>query len=164
LADLVEYWLNWWSNGTTGLDGTSGEMPGIPLPARFSRESDESALDMVSGGLSLPPDTPPEMRGLFQLLADVSAPAALGERTAEPAALSRVRRCDPAPGVSHAALQAGPVHVFLAACPSSRQANRQAVIAAVGLGGTAAAYATRPIRRGHPEFHVTTPQGKGRLE
>lgn len=139
-------------------------MPGIPLPARFRRERDELALDKPRRAVPTTGCPAGEMRGLSQLLAGLSVPAA-------PATRSRsLRRC---PGSGAAILRpacptlpAGPTRCMSSwrLVPHHARPGRRAVNVADGLGGTAAAYATQPIRRDYPEFHVTTPQGKGRLE
>jgi hypothetical protein len=125
----------------TGPDASSGEMPGFPLPGRLGREHDEPALDMILDGLSPPPDAPPQMRGLSQMLSDLHAPAGPGELTAEAEVLAGFRRCVPAADVSGAAGR--PARHKTPGRPARHRAGLAAalVVAAAGLGGTAAAYA-----------------------
>jgi hypothetical protein len=125
----------------TGPDASSGKMPGFPLPGRLGRERDELALDAILDGLSPPEDALPQLRGLSQLVADLSAPAGPGELTAEAEVLSGFRRCVAAAGASCVARR--PVRRRSSWRFARHRARLAAglVIVAAGLGGTAAAYA-----------------------
>jgi hypothetical protein len=125
----------------TGPDASSDEMPGFPLPGRLGRERDELALDVILDGLSPPADALPQLRGLSQLLADLAAPAGRGELTAEAKVLSGFRRCVAAAGASRVARRPVRSRSTRPLAPHHTRLAAGLVIAAAGLGGTAAAYA-----------------------
>lgn len=117
-------------------------MPEVPLPRPGQpRELDESWLDMILNGQSLPPDAPQEMHALAEALADVAGPAEAGNLPGEGTARFAFtrRRASPA-GVSPAARPAKPRRSRLSALLSTRLAV-VLVAAAVVLGCTAAVYA-----------------------
>ena len=128
-------------NAASGPDASSGEMAHFPRSDRLSRECDEPVLDMILDRVPPPPEAPPEMAALPQLLADLSGPAEPGELAGQAAVLSRFRsRMGPA-GVARPPRS-----------PARRESRWRLVrhgprlaagllVAAVGLGGTAAAYA-----------------------
>ena len=116
-------------------------MPQFPMPGRAGRELDESLLDMIVNGQSLPPDSPQEMHALAQALADLAGPAEPGKLAGEAVARSAFTR-----------RRASPAGVVPAARPARRRQSRFSrvlsarlaavlVAAALGLGGTAAVYA-----------------------
>ena len=128
-------------NGVSGPDARSSDMPRFPRTGRLGGEPDELVLDMILKRASLPPGATPEMAGLPEMLADLAGPAEPDELAGEAAVLARFRsRVRPAGG-SGAARR-----------PAWRKAPRRRarygprlatglVVAAIGLGGSAAAYA-----------------------
>jgi hypothetical protein len=128
-------------NGTGGPDAWSSEMPRFPRPGGLSRERDEPVLDMILDRVSLPPEAPPEMAALPQMMADLAGPAGPEELAGEAAVLSRFRnRLAPA-GVSPAARPPGRRRSSQRLAPHSPRLAAGMVVAVVALGGTAAAYA-----------------------
>ncbi len=119
-------------------DASHGEMPGFHFPGRPGPEADD-LLGMILDGQSLPPDVPEDLHALAATLADLAGPAGPGELAGEAAVRSALaRRASPA-GVSPArpARRKPPRR----APPCSARAAAGLVVAAIGLGGTAAAYA-----------------------
>ena len=114
-------------------------MPEFPFPGRAGRERGEPVLDMIISGRSLPPDAPQEMHALADALADLAGPAEPGKLPGEAAArFAFTRRRAVAAGVWPAALRPARRRSW----PSARRAGlAAALVAAVGLGGTAAVYA-----------------------
>jgi hypothetical protein len=119
-------------------DASPSEMPGFPSPSQPGCELGEPLLDALLDGRSLPPDAPGEARAVAQMLADLAGPAEPGELAGEAAARSVLAR------------SRSPVRVE----PTTRRPARRRswparyarpavalIAAAVGLGGTAAAYA-----------------------
>jgi hypothetical protein len=121
-------------------DASSGEMRGFPFPGRPGRELDESLLDAFLDGQSLPPDAPEELRAVAEMLADAAGPAEPAELAGEAAARSAFARLASPAGVSPPARSARRKRSRLTVPRSSRIAAAL-VAAAIGLGGTAAAYA-----------------------
>jgi hypothetical protein len=115
-------------------------MPEFPFPSRPDRELDESLLDMIVNGQSLPPDSPQEMHALAAALADLAGPAEPGKLAGEAAARFAFthRRASPA-GVLPAARPARRRQSRFSRVLSARLAA-VLVAAALGLGGTAAVY------------------------
>ncbi len=119
----------------------SEEMPGLPFPRQPAMPLDESLLDALLTGTSLPPDAPEQVRRLADLLASIADPAAPGALTGEAAARAAFAR-----GACPAAM---PPARGLASWRSPRRlaaflATRLAAVlaaVAIGLGGVAAAYA-----------------------
>ena len=115
-------------------------MPQFPFPGRAGRELDESMLDMIVNGQSLPPACPQEMHALAAALADLAGPPEPGKLAGEAVArLAFTRR------------RASPAGVVPAARPARRRQSRfprlrsgrlaaVLVAAALVLGGTAAVY------------------------
>jgi hypothetical protein len=117
-----------------------GEMPGF-FPGRPGGEHDEPLLDMILERRPVPPGAPPEIHGLAHMLAAVAGPAEPGELTGEAATLAAFTRLGFPVGVSPAAPRSARRSV-----PEWRARGRLPLAAAltavaVGLGGTAAAYA-----------------------
>jgi len=120
---------------------SSGEMPGFPFPGRPGSELDESLLDALLNGHSLPPEAPEQARVIAELLASLAGPACPGELAGEAAARSVFARNASPAGISPSARQS-------ARRGRSPMLNRLSaglaatlIAAAVGLGGAAAAYA-----------------------
>jgi hypothetical protein len=118
----------------SGPGAFSGEMPGFPFPGRPGRELDESLLDMILNGQSLPPDAPEEMHALAEMLADLVGPAEPGELAGEAAARFAFARGASPAGVSPAARR----RLSWLSSLSTRLAA-VLVAGAVGLGSVAAA-------------------------
>jgi len=124
-------------NAGSGPGASSGEMARFPRSNRPSRERDEPVLDMILDRVPPPPETPPQMAALPPLLADLSGPAEPGELAMQAAVLSRFRsRVRPA-GTAPPARRK-PLRRL---APHGPRLAAGLVVAAVGLGGTAAAYA-----------------------
>jgi hypothetical protein len=124
----------------SGQDAPSDEMPKFARQARLSREHEDLALDMLLDGMPLPPEAPSEMSALPSMLADLSGPAGPGELVGEAAALSRFRRHASPAGISS---RRKPERRMPSWQSPARRGQLAAVLAAaaIGLGGTAAAYA-----------------------
>jgi hypothetical protein len=124
----------------SGQDAPSHEMPKFARQARLSQEREELALDMLLDGMPLPPEAPPEMSALPLMLAELSGPAGPGELAGETVALSRFRRHPSPAGISS---RRKPERRMPSWQSPARRAQLAAAltVAAIGLGGTAAAYA-----------------------
>ena len=124
----------------SGQDAPSYEMPKFARQARLGREHEELALDMLLDGMPLPPEAPSEMTALPLMLADLSGPAGPSELAGEAAALSRFRRHHSPAGISS---RRRPERRMPSRQSPARRAQLAAAltVAAIGLGGTAAAYA-----------------------
>lgn len=124
----------------SGQDAPFYEMPKFARQARLDREHEELALDMLLDGLPLPPEAPSEMTALPLMLADLSGPAGPSELAGEAAALSRFRRHHSPAGISS---RRRPERRMPSRQSPARRAQLAAAltVAAIGLGGTAAAYA-----------------------
>jgi len=122
----------------SGRDALHGEMPGFAFPGR---PHDEPLLDMIFERRPVPPGAPPEMHDLARILAALTGPAEPGELAGEAAALRAFRRLASPAGARSAALRA------LRRWRSRRPARGRPrlatalIVAVVGLGGTATAYA-----------------------
>ncbi len=116
-------------------------MPQFPMPGRTGRELDDSLLDMIVNGQSLPPGSPQEMHALAEALADLAGPAEPGKLAGEAVARSAftLRRASPA-GVVPAARPARRRQSRFSRLRSGRLAAAL-VATALALGGTAAVYA-----------------------
>src|SRR5258708_3914391 len=131
-------------------DASQSEMPGFSPPSWPGRELGEPLLDALLHGRSLPPDAREEARVVAEMLAELAGPAEPGELAGEAGARFGFARSASPAGVSPAARR-----------PTRRPAQRPArrrrswpfrsarpvaalIAAAIGLGGTAAAYA-RPM-------------------
>jgi hypothetical protein len=121
----------------SGPDASSGEMHGFLFPGT---ELDEPLLDIILNGQSLPPDAPEQVRALAEMLAALSSPAGPGELAGKEEARSAFARAIPPAGVSPVARPARRSQSLLTV-PRSTRLAAALVAAAVGLGGTAAAYA-----------------------
>ena len=121
----------------SGPVASPGEMTRSTRSDRISRERDEPVLDMILDRVSPPPEAPPEMAALPQLLADLSGPADPGELAGQAAVLYRFRSRI---GPTGAAPPARRKSLWRLA-PHGPRLAAGLVVAAVGLGGTAAAYA-----------------------
>jgi hypothetical protein len=121
----------------SGPDASSGEMHGFLFPGTGL---DEPLLDMILNGQSLPPDAPEQVRALAEMLAALSSPAGPGELAGKEEARSAFARAIPPAGVSPVARPARRSQSLLTV-PRSTRLAAALVAAAVGLGGTAAAYA-----------------------
>ena len=121
----------------SGSDASSGEMHGFLFPGT---ELDEPLLDIILNGQSLPPDAPEQVRALAEMLAALSSPAGPGELAGKEEARSAFARAIPRAGVSPVARPARRSQSLLTV-PRSTRLAAALVAAAVGLGGTAAAYA-----------------------
>ncbi len=128
-------------------DASQSEMPGFSPPSWPGRELGEPLLDALLDGRSLPPDAREEARVVAEMLAELAGPAEPGELAGEAGARFGFARSASPAGVSPAARR-----------PTRRPAQRPArrrrswpfrsarpvaalIAAAIGLGGTAAAYA-----------------------
>jgi hypothetical protein len=121
-------------------DAMDGEMPGF-IPGRPGGEHDEPLLDMIFERRPIPPGAPPEMHDLARMLAAAAGPAEPGELTGEAAALAAFSRLASRPGISPAAPRSA--RRWLSGRPPRGRLPLAAalVVAAAGLGSTAAAYA-----------------------
>jgi hypothetical protein len=119
-------------------DASPSEMPGFPFPSQPGCELGEPLLDALLDGRSLPPDAPGEARAVAQMLADLAGPAEPGELAGEAAARSVLARGGPPVRVGPPARPAPRRRSWAARCARPAAAL---IAAAVGLGGTAAAYA-----------------------
>jgi hypothetical protein len=113
-------------------------MPRFPLPSRPGSELGEPLLDALLDGQTLPPDAPEQARTVAEMLADLAGPAEPGELAGEAAARSAFARCPSPAGVSPPARRSGRRRSWPSRSPRLAAAL---IAAAVGLGGTAAAYA-----------------------
>jgi hypothetical protein len=109
-------------------------MPGFPFPGRAGRELDQSLLDALADGQSLPPDAPEELRAVADMLAGLADPEGPGELAGEAAARAAFARL-----VSPARVSRPPARrrSWLSAPRAGLAAAL--VAAAAGLGGVAAA-------------------------
>jgi hypothetical protein len=116
------------------------EMPGF-FPGRPGGEHDEPLLDMILERRPLPPRAPPEMHDLARMLAAVAGPAEPEELAGEAVTLAAFTRLTPPPGTSPAAPRSA--RRWLSGRPPRGRLPLAAalVVAAAGLGSTAAAYA-----------------------
>jgi hypothetical protein len=135
-------------------DASHDEMPGFPTPSRPGGEHDEPLLDMIFDGRVIPPDAPPEMHDLQQMLSVLAGPAEPGELAGEAAARAAFIRLASPAGVS-VTVSRPPAHQGTRRPAShrvprrrqSRRAGRRTGLAAAlcaaaaMLAGTAAAYA-----------------------
>jgi len=119
-------------------DASPSEMPGFPFPGQPGCELGEPLLDALLDGRSLPPDAPGEARAVAQMLADLAGPAEPGELAGEAAARSVLARTGPPVPIGPAARRLARQRSWAARCARPAAAL---IAAAVGLGGTAAAYA-----------------------
>jgi hypothetical protein len=115
-------------------------MPGF-FPGRPGGEHDEPLLDMILERRPIPPGAPPEIHGLAHMLAGVAGPAEPGELTGAAATLAAFTRLGSPAGISLAAPRSA-----RRSMPEWRARGRLPLAAAltavaVGLGGTAVAYA-----------------------
>jgi hypothetical protein len=116
-------------------------MPGFSHPSRPSRELGEPLLDALLEGRSLPPDAPVELCAVAEMLADLAGPAEPGELAGEAAArLGLARTAHPA-GISPAAHRSARQRRSWMSVPGAVRLGGALIVAAVGLGGAAAAYA-----------------------
>jgi hypothetical protein len=122
----------------SGQDATPGEMPGFPFTGRPASELDE-LLDMILNGQSVPPDAPGEIHDLAETLAGLDGPGEPDELAGEAAVVrfALARTASPA-GVSPArpARRKPPRRTV----PRSMRVAAALAVAAIPLGGTAAAY------------------------
>ena len=122
----------------SGQDATPGEMPGFPFTGRPGSVLDE-LLDMILNGRSLPPDAPEEIHDLAETLASLDGPGEPDELAGEAAVVrfALARKASPA-GVSPArpARRKPPRRTV----PRSARVAAALAVAAIPLGGTAAAY------------------------
>jgi hypothetical protein len=125
----------------TGPGASSDEMHGFPFPGRAGRELNESLLDALLNGQSLPPDAPEQACAVAEMLASVAGPAGPCELAGEAAALSAFARSASPADTSPAA--GWPTRRRLAWLPAAATGRLAAALLAVatGLGGAAAAYA-----------------------
>jgi hypothetical protein len=116
-----------------------GEMPGN-LPGRPGGEH-EPLLDMIFERRPIPPGAPREIHDLAHMLAAAAGSAESGELAGEAAALAAFTRQFSSPGTSPAARR--PAWGWLSGRPPRGKLPLAAalVVAATGLGSTAAAYA-----------------------
>src|SRR5215470_20124180 len=122
-------------------NASSGEMPGFFRPSRPSRELGEPLLDALLEGRSLPPGAPVELCAVAEMLADLAGPAEPGELAGEAAArLGLARTAHPA-GISPAAHRSARRRRSWMSVPGAVRLGGALIVAAVGLGGAAAAYA-----------------------
>ena len=132
-------------------------MPEFPFPGRTDRELDESLLDMIVNGQSLPPDSPQEMHALAEALADLAGPAEPGKLAGEAVArFAFTRRRASRAGVLPAARPARRRQSRLSRLLSARLAA-VLVAAALGLGGTAAVYAGMLLGPVHTHHAIGAP-------
>jgi hypothetical protein len=126
----------------TGSDASWPEMPGFPLPRRPATPLDESVLDALLTGTSLPPDAPHQAHTVADMLASLADPAAPGALAGEAAARRAFARSTSPASISAAGRRpdsGGRSRV--AAFVTTRLAAALAAVA-VALGGAAgAAYA-----------------------
>jgi hypothetical protein len=126
----------------TGSDASWPEMPGFPLPRRPATPLDESVLDALLTGTSLPPDAPHQARTVADMLASLADPAAPGALAGEAAARRAFARSTSPASISAAGRRpASGGRSRVAAFVTTRLAAALAAVA-VALGGAAgAAYA-----------------------
>jgi hypothetical protein len=124
----------------SGPDAMHDEMPGI-FPGRPGGEHGEPLLDMLLERRPIPPGAPPELHDLARMLAAAAGPAEPGDLAGEAAVLAAFTRRVTRPGPSHAAPRSA--RRWLSGRPPRGRLPLAAalVVAAAGLGSTAAAYA-----------------------
>jgi hypothetical protein len=86
----------------SGPDASWDEMPGFPFPHRPVTELDESLLDALLTGTSLPPGAPEQARAVADMLASLAEPAGPGLLAGEAAARSAFARAPSPAGISPA--------------------------------------------------------------
>jgi hypothetical protein len=125
----------------SGPDALHGEMPGLAFPGRPGGEHDGPLLDMIFERCPVPPWALPEMHDLARMLAALAGPAEPGELAGEAAALNAFRRLASPARARPAALR--PLRRWRSRRPARGRARLAAalIVAVVGLGGTATAYA-----------------------
>src|SRR5258708_36323877 len=159
----------WWltgrgrCNAMGSPDASQSEMPGFSPPSWPGRELGEPLLDALLDGRSLPPDAREEARVVAEMLAELAGPAEPGELAGEASAPV---------GFAHSASPAGvsPAARRPTRRPAPRPARRRRswpfrsarpvaalIAAAIGLGGTPAAYAGPMPRPIHPLPHHIIP-------
>jgi hypothetical protein len=116
-----------------------GEMPGFS-PGRPGGEHDEPLLDMILERRPLPPGAPPEIHGLARMLAAVAGPAEPGDLAGQDAAQAAFTRLTSRVGTSHAALRSARRSLSERPARGRLPLAAALVVAAAGLGSTAAAY------------------------
>jgi hypothetical protein len=120
-------------------DASHNEMPRFARQAGLSQEHEALALDMLLDGLPMPPEAPPELSALPAMLADLCGPAEASELAGETSTVTRFR-CHVSPaGISPA--PAGRSRPGWRLAVSRSRVAAVVAVVAVGLGGTAAAYA-----------------------
>jgi hypothetical protein len=158
----------------SGSDASSPEMPGFPLSRRPAMPLDESVLDALLTGRSLPPDAPCQARAVADMLASLADPAVPGALAGEAAARRAFARA------------ASPASTSRAGGQHRRQAPRRlpaalttrlaaaAMACIVALGGVAAAayagalpaaiqdFAHRVIDAPAAQHHAPNPPGQQR--
>ncbi len=123
----------------SGPSASSGEMPGFPRFRKPAPELDDSLLDALLSGDSLPPDAPGQARMMAEMLASLADPAVPGALAGEAAARTAfVRAASPAALSPATRRSERHRHRWV---PGSLAARLGAAVAAVafGLGGAAAA-------------------------
>src|SRR6266700_8034432 len=125
----------------SGPGASSSEMPGFSRSCSVGPELDEHLLDAILAGQHLVPDAPGQAHVVAEMLASLVGPAGLGELGGEEAARSAFARAASISGISPAARRPARRKPSRRAAPIKGRLAGALVAAAVGLGGTAAAYA-----------------------
>ena len=151
----------------SGPDAMHDEMPGF-FPGRPGGEHDEPLLDMILERRPIPPGAPPEFHGLARMLAAVAGPAEPGDLAGQDAAHAAFARLASRPGTSHAALRSAQRSLSERPARGRLPLAAALVVAAAGLGSTAAAFVgvlPSPIQHfahetigAPPPFHGVSPR------
>ncbi|HEV2377518.1 MAG TPA: hypothetical protein VGS19_35800 [Streptosporangiaceae bacterium] len=123
----------------SGRHASSSEMPGFYVPGRPGNDLDEPLLDALLSGKPISPEASPQVSAVADMLAILSGRPEPGELAGERAArLAYASRRSPVV-ISHAARRPTRRRSWLTVRPARLIAV--GLMAALGLGGTAAAYA-----------------------
>lgn len=126
----------------SGPDASWDEMPGFPFPRRPAGELDESLLDALLTGTSLPPGAPEQARTVADMLASLADPAGPGALAGEAAARSAFARAPSPASISPAGRRPARRRPRQRGFRLSIRLAAALTAVTIGLGGaTAAAYA-----------------------
>jgi hypothetical protein len=123
----------------SGPDASSAEMPGFPFFRRPAMPLDESVLDALLTGQSLPPDAPEQARTVAHMLASLADPAVPGALAGEADARRAFVRAASVVSASPATRRRASRRPRRFAASLTSKLAAALVAVTVGLGGAAAA-------------------------
>lgn len=123
----------------SGPDATSAEMPGFPFLRRPAMPLDESVLDALLTGQSLPPDAPEQARTVAHMLASLADPAVPGALAGEADARRAFAGAASLASASPATRRRAWRRPRRFAASLTRKLAAALIAVTVGLGGAAAA-------------------------